>query len=76
MELQDLIVEQQQLKEELLVVLKKYEHLPACMIEPTLRDFHTQITNIQEQQLNSAKQYIQNREEQKKEKKKEVKDNG
>ena len=71
MELQDLIVEQQQLREDLAKTLNKYGRLPACMIEPVLRDYCVQIENIQENQLKSAKQYIENREAQKKDNKEE-----
>lgn len=70
----DLIVDQDKLRIEMADLINKYK-LPACMVEPVLKDYYTQICNIKEQQLVQAKQNIEMREKDaKKEEKNEKKD--
>ena len=69
----DLIMDQEKLRIEMADLINKYK-LPACMIEPVLKDYYTQICSIKEQQLQQAKQNIEMRENAKKEENNEKKE--
>lgn len=65
MEMYDLIVKQDELHQELAQLINKYSYLPACIIEPILKDYYEQVNNIKENQLKEAKEYVENREKEK-----------
>lgn len=69
MELADLIKGQDDLRNEVAQLINKYQFLPACMIEPVLKFYYEQITDIQQNQLQEAKEVIENRQSKNKEKK-------
>lgn len=64
----ELIIKEQETRENIVKILNDSK-LPACMLEPMLKDFYEQIVREKEQQYQTAKA----NQEQKKEKKKEEK---
>ena len=66
--MEELIIKEQETREKLVQILNDSK-LPACMLEPILKDFYNQIVKEKEQQYQQAKA----NQEQKKEKKREEK---
>ena len=66
--MEELIVKEQETRENLVKVLNESK-LPACMLEPILKEMYEQVSKLKEEQYNQAKANL----EQKKEKKKEDK---
>ena len=69
--MEDLIIRESETRQKLADTINN-SNLPAFILEPMIKDIYEQVTKIKEQQYNEAKASL----EQKKEKKKEVKENG